>query len=57
MTGRGIGVAGVWLGVGLAIGLTGTGHANLPGWVYKGVLACATFVSAMLVGPWTWTKE
>lgn len=57
MLGRGIGLAGVWLGVGLAIGLTGTGHANLPGWVYQWVLICAIVVSAMLAGPWTWTKD
>ncbi len=55
MIGRGIGVAGIWLGVGLAIGLTGTG--KMPGWVYIWVLVCATFVSALLVGPWTWDKN
>jgi len=57
MIGRGIGVAGIWLGAGLAIGLNGTGHANLPAWVYQWVLIGAMVISTMLVGPWTWSNK
>jgi len=57
MLGRGIGLAGIWVGVGLGIGLSGAGRANLPGWVYQWLLICAIVVSAPLVGPWTWAKD
>jgi hypothetical protein len=55
--GRGIGVAGVWLGMGLAIGLSATGRTNLPAWVYQWVLIGAVAISVMLAGPWTWANK
>jgi len=61
MVGRGIAVAGVWLGVGIAIGLTGTGHPSLPGWVFKWLIVAALVVSLPIVlpllGPWSWDKQ
>lgn len=54
MIGRGIGIAGIWLGVGLALGL---GAGQLAGWGQRWLLICALIVSAPLIGPWTWTKD
>jgi hypothetical protein len=56
MIGRGIALAGIWLGVGLAIGLGGLGRGALPGAIYQWLLVVAVIVSAPLIGPWTWTK-
>ena len=50
MLGRGIAVAGTWLGVGIAIGMM-SGHQSLPGWVYKWLLICAVIVTLPIVLP------
>ena len=61
MVGRGIAVAGIWVGVGIAIGLTGAAHPNLPGWVYKWLLVSAVLVTwpivLPLMGPWSGGKD
>lgn len=57
MIGRGIAIAGIWLGVGLGIGLSATGTTQLPSWVYQWLLICAVVVTAPLIGPWTWGKD
>lgn len=49
--GRGIAVAGIWLGFGMAIGLTATAHPNLPGWVYKWIIVSAVIVTLPIVLP------
>lgn len=49
--GRGIAVAGIWLGMGMAIGLTATAHPNLPGWVYKWIIVSAVIVTLPIVLP------
>jgi len=60
MIGRGIAVAGTWLGVGIAMGMM-SAHAALPGWVYKWLLVCAVIVTLPIVlplmSPGPWTKE
>jgi hypothetical protein len=49
--GRGIAIAGIWLGLGMAIGMTGTAHPNLPGWVYQWVIVSAVIVTLPIVLP------
>ncbi len=62
MVGRGIAVAGIWLGIGMAIGMTGlSSHPSLPGWVYKwiiggGLIATMPIVLPLLA-PQSWDKN
>jgi len=53
-------VAGVWLGIGIAVGMM-SAHAALPGWVYKWVLICGVIVTLPIVlplmGPWSLGKD
>jgi phosphotransferase system glucose/maltose/N-acetylglucosamine-specific IIC component len=61
MVGRGIAVAGIWLGIGMAIGMTGSAHPNLPGWVYKWIIGGALIATMPIVlpllAPQSWDKN
>jgi hypothetical protein len=60
MVGRGIAVAGIWLGVGFAIGISGSARPSLPFQVYQWLLVCAVLVTwpivLPLMGPWSWKE-